>query len=684
MKKRNFHLAFGAVLSFALVLLMLFPNLIFPSRPDSIKEIMDLTETEYVGIVIYGIRMATIISLTVALIRLIIAIATGALAGIGSWLSIKLIGLFESVLKILPSNLVALVILAGYLASDAYRGHFIIFLALVLTIVGWSGPAKDILIEMNRLRHSKLSKGLTAAGKRHLSIDLGNLRRIIRDDLATMFFEQTAKALTLIGQLSIFYVFLQGSALGEKSKDTIAHFLPYWQNKPWLLLYPALAFLIAILTFNLMAEGLRIRRRNLIENPNDKLRFSTKASILCIASALAVLFIYLNIFIPDFSISDMRRTLDFERTGELIPGSDDVNGKAKIIADEMKKMGYSPLFESFIQGYERNESYSPIYDELTIDMSDGKTQYFAGKDYFADSFGNFDVSGKVFDGRRIDYYSFEELSGGFWGNWILLDKRSYTTDDIMTIAEKLLTEYGAGGVLISGDDFSYSRKANGKDLSLKPILSISDELSDELASSNGTLSYKQISKLNDGDGVCVFAELEGLDKERQSTIIIGLSYGWQYEPIKSGKIDFGLEIASQLARRKDRIEQTIVFAFFDSPEDGTDFFAGKMPLQEEEDTLYIDLTGIYEEGPGRAWYGSEADIKEGDLSSLLEQRIGSALNKSKPSLKFKMTEDDLNASLFKQNGIDTISIGFEPCSGGTMDLEDLGNLLVETIIRLGR
>ena len=107
-------------------------------------------------------------------------------------------------------------------------------------------------------------------------------------------------------------------------------------------------------------------------------------------------------------------------------------------------------------------------------------------------------------------------------------------------------------------------------------------------------------------------------------------------------------------------------------------------MQEEEDTLYIDLTGIYEEGPGRAWYGSEADIKEGDLSSLLEQRIGSALNKSKPSLKFKMTEDDLNASLFKQNGIDTISIGFEPCSGGTMDLEDLGNLLVETIIRLGR
>jgi ABC-type dipeptide/oligopeptide/nickel transport system permease subunit len=673
MKIRNYHLTMGSLVSFAVLLLMLFPEFMVPEKIHSLENIMS------------GIRMATLTAVSVAAIRLIIAIPIGLMAGLGSWSAGKIIGLFESVFKILPPSIISLVILVGIFANGAFGVTFVLVFTGVLSLVGWSRPAERISIEMKELQGDMKSKGRYAAGKGFFFIAFGNMGRILKDDLPAMFFDQMAKVLTLIGQLCVFYGLFEGLGMGS---NIGAQFLLYWQEKPWLVLCLACAFFIAIFGFNLMAEGLRIRRRRLIENPYDKYRFSLIAIALCIASVLAVMFVYLNLFIPDFSMEEMHRTLDFERTGQLIPGSQEAGERAHLIADELEKIGLLPILDSSVQSYQRNETYAPIYDELIFVAEEEKIEYLAGTDYFADTFGRFDVSGKVFDGRRMDYYSLEESHRDFSGNWVLIGKRRYSDEDIMNFAEELLSEYGARGVLIAGYEMGYRYTAQGNEPSEKPIITVSEELAQALANGIGKLSYRQISKANDGQGVYVLAEIENRRQEKQEIIIIGLSYGWQYEPIKSGKIEFGLELASQLARRKDRIEQTIVFAFSDSAgggdQEGMDHLVDHMPFSKENVALYIDLTGIYEEDSGRVAYKAEMDMDNSACSAIADRGIRSILYEKDYPFEYKRMQSASEGKMLEENKIDTITIGFESHTGSSMDIEDLGNIIVETIIKLGR
>ena len=683
MEKRNYHLAAGSILTFALLLLMLFPEFMLPARIYSLDNIMNLSEIEYLCFIMSGIRIASLIAVLVAAIRLIIAIVIGLMAGIGSWVAGKLISLFESVFKILPPIIVSLLVLVGIFAGGRFDATFSVVFTAVLSLVGWSGEAQRISIGMKELQDGMASKGRDAAGKGYSSVAFGNMWRLLKDDLPAMFFDQTARVLTLIAQLCVFYGLFESLDIGSK---TGVQFLPYWQEKPWLALYMACAFFIVIFAFNLMAEGMRIRSRRLIENPYDKLRFSAIAVALCIASVLAVLFVYLNLFIPDFSMSDMRHELDFERTGELIPGSEEAGERARMIADELEKIGFSPVSDSLMQSYERNESYAPIYDELTFVSGEDKIKYLTGRDYFADTFGRFDVSGKVFDGRRMDYYSLDESHRDFSGSWVLIGKRRYSDEDIINFADKLLSEYGARGVLIVGAEMRYRHTAQGSELSAKPILTISEELAEAFANGIGELSYRQIAKSNDGQGVYVLGELENTGCANEEIIIIGLSYGWQYEPIKSGKIEFGLELASQLARRKDRIDKTIAFAFFDSAGgeegEGMEFFSKNMPFSKEKVALYIDLTGVYQEDSGIVVY--RAEIDNPGYSARVDSRIMSILHEKDYPFEYSKIQSFAEETMIEESGIDTIRLGFEPYAGSFMDVEDLGNMIVETILRLGR
>jgi ABC-type dipeptide/oligopeptide/nickel transport system permease subunit len=217
MKKRNYHLTVGSILSFAVLLLMLFPEFMVPARIHSLDNIMNLSEIEYLGFIMNGIRMAALTAVTVAAIRIIIAIPTGFMAGLGSWSAGKLICLFESVFKILPSSIISLVILVGVFTNGAFGGQFAVVFVAVLSFVGWSGVAERISIGMKELQEGMVSKGRDAAGKGFFSIAFGNMWRLLKDEFPAMFFDQMAGVLTLIAQLCIFYGLLEGLGIGAKT-----------------------------------------------------------------------------------------------------------------------------------------------------------------------------------------------------------------------------------------------------------------------------------------------------------------------------------------------------------------------------------------------------------------------------------------------------------------------------------
>ncbi|HKL11815.1 MAG TPA: hypothetical protein VJ990_10215 [Clostridia bacterium] len=696
MKSENRHIILGAILLSVVFLLALFPEIVVSEKMHSAKSIMELTEGEYLSFIIYGIRTVATAVILVSAIRTIAAITIGILSGLGSWTFGGLISLFESVFRIIPANIVGLAILVGAFANESLRGQFPAILIAVLSITGWSESAVNISREMKKLRSGMVSKGGEAAGRRHASIFMENMSRILKDRLPSMFFDQSAKVLTIIAQLCIFYGLFEGfgmlsdpvSVIESQDNTAIARLIPYWHLKPWLALYPGFTFFIGIFASNLLSEGFEKRRRRLASDKKAENHLFATGIFLFASVVIVIFFINKSTVVADFSISEIRRSLVFERTGEMIPGSREAVEGAEIIALELEKIGFLPISDSFVQKYERDEVIEPIYDELVFDTGVEKISYEAGKDYFADSYGMFDVSGSVYDGRRMDYYSMEDKYGEFSGKWILLEKREYGQEDIMAFSEKILEQSEAKGVLVSGSETENRYASQGRSLSERPVLTISGKISNPLAEGNGELMYRQIAKTNGTEGINVLAKLEEPKHKKEKTILIGLSYGWQYEPVKSGKIDFGLELAKQLAHRQDELGVNVVLAFFDiaggSGAEGKAYFSSNLPLQEDDIGLYIDLTKVYGDVSGRVVYGLEA--AEGGLDHAVSagNLVQSALSRNDYPFVYTGISKAEHETLAKEHGIVTLSMGFEPCPDSSMDIEDFGDTIVETILKLGR
>jgi len=271
MKRENRHIFLGTALLWALLMFALYPEIASFEKTHLFKGIADLTEGEYSGLVIRGIRYVAAAAVIVSAIRLIAAIALGVLSGLGSLSAGWLISLFESVFRLVPANIACLAILAGASANESLREQLPAVFVAVLSISGWSGPAGDISREMKELNGGRLSKGGEAAGRGRVSIALGNMFRIVKGCIPAMFFDQTAKVLTVIAQLLIFYGLFEGfgilygpvSLIETQDYGLIARFMPYWHLKPYLALYPGLAFLIGIFASNLLSDGLEKRRMRL-------------------------------------------------------------------------------------------------------------------------------------------------------------------------------------------------------------------------------------------------------------------------------------------------------------------------------------------------------------------------------------------------------------------------------------
>ncbi len=696
MKSKKGNIFLGTAFLSAILFFSLFPETAGLSKIHISKSLMDLTQREYLSFIINGIQTVAVVAILISAIRLIAAIAIGILSGLGSLTLSGLISLFVSLFRIIPANIAGLVILSGAYANESLRGQFPMIMIAVLSITGWSEPAGCISREMKELGGGSLSKGGEAAGRGPVSIALANIGRILRDRIPSMFFEQTAKVLTVIAQLCIFYGLFEGFGLVNdslfliESQDHvgIARFIPDWHTKPWLALYPALAFFIGIFASMLLAEGLKKRPVCIDSDKKGRSLLPAKGILLFAASVMAILFINKNIIASDFSIAEIRRSLVFERTDEMIPGSLQAGESAELIAAELEKMGYLPISGSYFQGYERGAVIEPIYDELVFETENSKIAYEAGKDYFADSYGRFDVSGAVHDGRRMDYYSMQDKYGEFSDKWILIEKREYSQEDIMSFARRILKESQAKGVLVCGNGNENRHASQGRILSERPVVTVSEKMSACLAEEHGKLTYRQIAKTNDNKGINVLAEMGDPEQKKQKTIVIGMSYGWQYEPLKSGKIDFGLELAKQLAARQDDLGANVTLAFFDTAGgeggEGMDHFAKNLPLEEEKICLYMDLTKVYEDVSGHIAYGIETSGEDQAYAVFAGKTLRSVLSRNHYPFEYSGIKEAQDSRLAKEDGINTLSISFDAFPESSMDIEDFGDAIVETILMLGR
>ena len=112
-----------------------------------------------------------------------------------------------------------------------------------------------------------------AIGKGKLRIAFENVLPHLVPELVVLFFMEIAGALNMIMQLGVFGAFVGNLRYVASTEGGVITFLnisfePEWSSMlatsrnyitsaPWMVLFPALAFFISILGFNLFGEGLR-------------------------------------------------------------------------------------------------------------------------------------------------------------------------------------------------------------------------------------------------------------------------------------------------------------------------------------------------------------------------------------------------------------------------------------------
>lgn len=231
--------------------------------------------------IVYGTRNTLRVALLVVLLRILVAMPLGIIAGMGVKSVSVFINMFNTFFTTIPKLLIAFVILNINYFRNLEMDRAIVAFAVVLTIVGWSKLAAMIEDQTALIMEEDFIEGEVAVGKNPLQIGVQNLLPHLIPHVVSFLFIEIGMVLFLLAQLSVLTVFIgprrMPLALAFEGNFEMA-FEPEWgsmlarapeiirlyHDRMWLTLFPALAFFFGVTAFNLTGEGLRIefQKRN--------------------------------------------------------------------------------------------------------------------------------------------------------------------------------------------------------------------------------------------------------------------------------------------------------------------------------------------------------------------------------------------------------------------------------------
>jgi peptide/nickel transport system permease protein len=219
---------------------------------------------------IYGSRYTLLFCGIAAVLRIVLGAALGMLAG---WYqrAERVIDVLVAGWSAIPSLIFALVPILIINARQNLMASTIVFLA-ALSLTGWAEGAVRSKIAVYGLRGVPFVEAAYAIGQRRGAVLWRHVLPNLRDLLVIVAAYAMASALLLVAELGFLNVFVGGAereTIGNLVQITpihaewggmLARGLRERGSGIWLLLAPMGAFTIAILAFNLLAEGLRRRR----------------------------------------------------------------------------------------------------------------------------------------------------------------------------------------------------------------------------------------------------------------------------------------------------------------------------------------------------------------------------------------------------------------------------------------
>jgi peptide/nickel transport system permease protein len=197
---------------------------------------------------LYGSRISLSVGFVAVAISILIGILVGALAGYyGGWVD-SLLMRFVDIMICFPSFFLILTVVA-------LLGPSLLKVMFVIGITSWMGTSRFVRAEFLSLRERDFVQAAQALGMRDLRIIF---RHILPNALAPVFVTATLDVATaILVEAGLSFLGFGAQPPAPSWGNILTEGRTYIFDAWWLTLFPGLAILITVLSFNLLGEGLR-------------------------------------------------------------------------------------------------------------------------------------------------------------------------------------------------------------------------------------------------------------------------------------------------------------------------------------------------------------------------------------------------------------------------------------------
>lgn len=432
----------------------------------------DLLGRDVKSLVMAGAWQTMRLAAAVVAVRLTVGFILGALAGWrrDSWLDRAIMGLAETLFAY-PPLLLAMVLI---LAMGIRRG-FMPFL-VALGLIGWGEIMQYVRGEVLAMRPKTFIESAIAIGRGTSGIITKHVLPNLVPTLLSLAALEMGAVLMILGELGFVGVFIGGGAYAELIIDAPPYHysdVPEWaallsnvrlyaQSYPWTAFYPATAFFLAILAFNLFGEGMR----RLVTEEGVRLhrvfnRYSLAAVVVFVAGATWLRGSTGSISIyreraEAFSGANALRTVEALTTpaveGRAL-GTLGPQVAAQWIADQFENLGLQPAGQRGTYFLTRQREFESLDAVPCLVVDDGGGPPVYGRDYNAFA-APFRSLGAVLGPVRVMAFG-DPTRTRFYGYYPAMQDLSFEDEILMVLSPDdivYLHEIPHAGALVVAED----------------------------------------------------------------------------------------------------------------------------------------------------------------------------------------------------------------------------------------
>lgn len=607
----------------------------------------DLYGRDMKSLIFYGSKLTLFTAVFIALGRLIISLPIAILAAYRNRFFQWILRQFNIIFSTFPLIILTMLLSRIALLKDLFMeptrsvGYILIFF-------GWSRLANLLKEKVEEVLCQDFIEGEIAIGKNKIEIALQNVIPHLIPSIVVLFFLEIAQALLILSQISVFGL-ISSTGTVEAAGDYRIPFeaewfsllaspqLPLSFGRYWLILYPAAAFAISIIGFNLLGEGLRLEfdKRNSkvitwikgipsfisplrliyeIKNIATYKESVRRKLILCTVILIIIFFPQKASeyrFIESNAMTTIEELSKVEYGGRSA-GSGTNQMVAKYLADKLEDYGLQPFDGKFIHEFQMNKVVNINESTLAVINGDAGTRELKfRKDYYIvnpiDIDGTYDYQYVTMEDIGFNPYSSKDISH-LKGKVIVIDIRGLDMQTAGQFISFVARSLEPPALLYISNwkstDFVTKRTVDrvAPDDTKTINISVSSDIGEELIRrSNSKLHLMIECEYADNPiSTSVVGFIEGSNENlKDEIIILGSSFDSVGDDknvrfpasMEAGGTAIELEIARILANIPEKPERTIVFTFWDSSQTtqrGSEHFL-KQYFVGSRKAFYIDL-----------------------------------------------------------------------------------------------